>query len=169
MPQQPNRPITVSDIVHGDPRVIELKKKFENYAKEKNEHIFNISHVEAGIIAKMGAFSYLNAFTETTEARTDLVKDFLSLSTAKADIIRAIQEIEGLMKKCEAEFKIVADTIVEDLKNMGKSLQSQMSAPECTCERQSAEPCTCNVKSLNGTTVTEPPEDTEVPGSEGAR
>lgn len=137
MPQ--NKPVTVSDIVHQDPRSIELKKKHQNSMKITNEHVFNISHLEAKNIGLMSVYAYLNGFTETEEEKQKLSNEFLEIITQKAELIKNLCKEEDYRNSLEKEFQTVADTIVKELQNMSKHAQSAPeSAPEsapdlCPC------------------------------------
>lgn len=147
---QQGKPVTVNDIIQADPRVKELKKNFQGFQQKKNEHVFAISHVEAEIIALMGAFEYLNNFTETDEERVKLLDKFLPLIEKKDNLISLMVEQDINMKNTEEEFKSVADSIVKELQDMKKKYESRFestescpeSSPVCSCGKG----CACSTK-----------------------
>lgn len=133
MPEQPQqRQITVNDIIHSDERVINLKKEYNGYLNQKNDLIIAVAHAESNIIYTMGAFEYLNAFTDTDDARADLLKKFMPYVIEKARLVKAIDEKDKLMEATTKRFEDLANSIVEDLKKAMEHPQAptNQSAPE---------------------------------------
>ena len=143
MPAQPQqKPITVNDIVHSDPRVLELKKQYNAIAKLKNELILQISYIEADIIATMGAFEYLNAFTEVEEARAELMEKFRPLIVKKQGLIEEIASQDIAMDEKTKAFETLANQIVEDLKKAVNSASKVLGVKEGTPDECPTDLCT---------------------------
>jgi hypothetical protein len=181
-PQQPGRPMTVNDVIHADERVVNLKKQFQEHQEDKNRLVLQLAYVEADIIKEMGAFEYLNNFTDTDEARLELSKRFPALTQQKAILIRGVSHKDKLMQECEESFKKLADSIVADLQKKVEEMRKQMekasqSAPElpavptCSCEScpvTCGNDCPCNAPTEEPLPI-EPPDDTvvgDIPGPE---
>lgn len=134
-----NKPLSVNDLVHQDPRSIELKKKHQNSMKITNEHVFNISHLEAKNIGLMSVYTYIHNFTDIEEEKEKLAKEFLEIISKKSALITVLCKEEDYRNDLEKEFQTVANTIVKELQHMAQHGQScPESAPEsvpdlCPC------------------------------------
>lgn len=127
--------VTVNDIIHADNRVIELKKVYAGFQNKKNEIILDLSRVEADIIKTMGAFEYLNKFTEIEDAQKELLPEFRRLITRKNVLIEEVKNAETSLEHCTDTFNKLAEQIVADLKKQFRQPQSAESClescPDC--------------------------------------
>ena len=130
MPTGQPKQVTVSDIIHADQRVIELKKVYAGFQNKKNEIILDLSRVEADIIKTMGAFEYLNKFSEIDEAQKELLPEFRRLITRKNVLIEEVKNAETSLEQCTDTFNKLAEQIVADLKKQFRQPQSAESCPE---------------------------------------
>ena len=130
LPTGQPKQVTVSDIIHADQRVIELKKVYAGFQNKKNEIILDLSRVEADIIKTMGAFEYLNKFSEIDEAQKELLPEFRRLITRKNVLIEEVKNAETALENCTTTFNKLAEQIVADLKKQFRQPQSAESCPE---------------------------------------
>ena len=71
-----------------------------------------------------------------------MLKQFNILITAKAAFIKGLIEAENIMKKAEAEYKVIADAIVKEVQDLMKKQRHPQSCPESCPE--SCPDCDCN-------------------------
>jgi hypothetical protein len=132
--QQPPRQVTVNDIINSDERVVALKKTYHEFANKKNALILAISRVEADIIKTMGAFEYLNNFTDILEAQTELLPKFRGYVQQKQALIEEIKTQDIGMENATKQFQVLQGEII-------KELQAQFSGPGTASCPESCESC----------------------------
>lgn len=122
MSTENSKPLTVNDFIHSDPRIIELKKEYNDCISKKNQFILDVARAEADIIYTMGAFEYLNNFKDTEDAHVELLAKFNPLILIKSKLIQDISDMDKKMEETTGRFEALANAIVEELKKKADEL-----------------------------------------------
>lgn len=174
MSNMPQKQVTIQDIIQSDPRVVQLKKEYNELVQKRNALILDISFCESDIIRKMGQFEIVDPSLDV-DLYSHLKSEFIKLSAQKHNLILTIAGGEKEMQKKQGEFEFLAEVIVDELKaqvGVGQQPQSGEFKPgeeeenhHCECNPDNHEccdecqGCTGNEKDIEPPLTSEPPTD----------